>query len=83
MVPAPVYQVRTSSKGPEMTRLNVPDMSCGHCKAAIEKTIRRLDASAEIAFDMEARRVEFTAAADLAQVLEALKAEGYPASVAG
>lgn len=66
-----------------MTRLNVPDMSCGHCKAAIEKAILGLDAKADIAVDLDARSVDITTAADMARVLDVLKAEGYPASVAG
>ena len=63
-----------------MTKLNVPDMSCGHCKAAIEKAVAAADSGAELRFDMEARIVEVSGTLALDQLLAVLKAEGYPAS---
>lgn len=65
-----------------MTIFNVPDMSCGHCKAAIDKAITAADAAAVITYDMAARKIDVTsslAAADLATLLEQ---EGYPATQA-
>ncbi len=64
-----------------MTKLSVPDMSCGHCKATIEKAVGAADAAAELNFDMEARTVEVKSALALDQLLAVLKAEGYPASL--
>lgn len=63
-----------------MTLLNVPDMSCGHCKAAVETALRGVDAKAEIAVDLAARTVSVTAAAPQADLIAALAAVGYPAS---
>ncbi|WP_368344633.1 heavy-metal-associated domain-containing protein [Pelagovum sp. HNIBRBA483] len=57
----------------------VPDMSCGHCKAAIEKTLMALDPMAGIAFEMDARKIDVAIALDTDAVLGALKDAGYTA----
>lgn len=63
-------------------KLNVPDMTCGHCKAAIEKAIAALDAGADVRVDLDGRTVEMTTTATETAVIAALKAEGYPATPA-
>ena len=35
-------------------RLSVPDMSCGHCKAAVERAIAEKDATASVTVDLSA-----------------------------
>lgn len=62
-----------------MMRLEVPEMSCGHCKASIERAVKDLDASARIAVDLGTRRVEIATAATLEEVVAALKEAGYAA----
>lgn len=62
-----------------MTSLSIPDMSCGHCKATVEKTLLALDPAAQIAFDMEARKIDLTTKAAPDRVLAALSNAGYPA----
>ncbi len=66
-----------------MTTFNVPDMSCGHCKAAIEKAVSAADAGASLSFDMDARMVEITSSLDAAALAGILESEGYPSSVSG
>lgn len=61
-----------------MSKFNVPDMSCGHCKAAIEKAIGARDADAVLAFDLEARTVDVTSNLGDADLAEILNKEGYP-----
>lgn len=63
-----------------MTKYSVPDMSCGHCTAAIETAVKALDASAGISPDLDSRTVEITTTADESALLSALLAEGYPAT---
>lgn len=63
-------------------KLNVPDMTCGHCKAAVEKAIIDLDSAADVRVDLPSRTVEVTTTAAEGAVLNALKAEGYPATPA-
>jgi copper chaperone len=59
---------------------HIPDMSCGHCKATVEKTIRTLDPEAGVAFDMAKRQVTLNSSADTTEVQAALDAVGYPAT---
>lgn len=66
-----------------MTKLNVPDMSCGHCKMAVEKAIHAIDATAEVTVDLDQKTVSFPDALNQPAVLAALQAAGYPASPAG
>lgn len=64
-----------------MTRFLVPDMSCGHCKAAVENAVRTLDAEARVDVDLDAKTVEIGTSKGEADVLAALEAAGFPASV--
>lgn len=63
-------------------KLNIPDMSCGHCKATVEKTIVDLDDQADVMVDLGAKTAEVKTRLPAEAVLNALKAEGYPATVA-
>jgi len=65
-----------------MTKLIVPDMSCGHCTAAIEKAITGLDANAAVNTDLENKTVEITSSLSDDVILKTLADEGYPATVA-
>lgn len=64
-----------------MTTFVVPDMSCGHCKAAVEKAVAKLDAEARVTVDLDAKTVEVEGTPAPAAVIAALDAEGYPATV--
>lgn len=63
-----------------MTTLHIPDMSCGHCKATVEKAIKVIDPAAHINFDMEARLVALESVMEAAKVQAALAEAGYPAT---
>jgi copper chaperone len=62
-------------------QFSVPDMSCGHCKAAVETALARLN-PASVAVDLPARSVAVTGAAPEA-VVAALAAVGFPAALQG
>lgn len=64
-------------------KLSIPDMSCGHCKATVEKTIASIDPTAQVTVDLATRTVEVRSTAPDGTVLKALDAEGYPATLAG
>lgn len=64
-----------------MTKLSVPDMSCGHCKAAIEKAIHALEPGAGVQVNLEDRTVEVTSGIAEDALLAALMSEGFPAEV--
>lgn len=64
-----------------MTVFSVPDMSCGHCKAAIEKALGPLDGDIDLEFDMDAREVDVETTAPIEGILAALEGAGYPAKI--
>ena len=61
-------------------KLNVPDMSCGHCVATITKTVKGLDAGAEVKADLAAKQVTVETGVPAEKVMKALDDAGYPAS---
>ena len=65
-----------------MIRLNVPDMSCGHCAGVITKAMKALDPDASVAFDMHHRMVEIGTGKPVDEVMQALDQAGYPATPA-
>jgi copper chaperone len=65
-----------------MSKLNIPDMSCGHCVGVITKTVKALDAEAQIEVDLAQHTVELRTSAPLAAVQAALDEAGYPATPA-
>lgn len=64
-----------------MTTFNVPDMSCGHCKASITEALEGAGDGVKLSFDMDARQVSVSGIAD-DQVIELLDEIGFPASAA-
>lgn len=61
-------------------KLHIPDMSCGHCTAAVTKTVQALDGAAVVTTDLTTRQAQIDTNADLAAVQAALAAAGYPAT---
>ncbi|MFM2354390.1 MAG: hypothetical protein RLZZ528_126 [Pseudomonadota bacterium] len=64
-------------------KLSIPDMSCGHCKAMVEKAIHSVDAGATVEVDLAGHTAQVETRAAAADLLAALKGEGYPAEVLG
>ncbi len=64
-----------------MTLLSIPDMSCGHCRASITEALSALPGIGPITFDAEARRAEIAGPLPAAQLIAALDAIGFAASV--
>ena len=62
-----------------MLKLSVPDMSCGGCKASVEKVLGSLAAPSGLTIDMAARQVSFDGPADADQMIAALARIGFPA----
>lgn len=63
-----------------MITLSVPDMSCGHCKAGVERAVASVDPAARVAVDLPARRVMVDTAAPAAALVAALDKAGFPAT---
>ncbi len=64
-----------------MTTFKVPEMSCGHCTAAIEKEIKSADQSAEINCDLSERSVAVQSGLGNDAILAAIEKAGYEATV--
>lgn len=64
-----------------MTRLSVPDMSCGHCKASVETTLSALPDSGTIDVDLDRGEVAVSGPAAPAALVAALAGIGFPARV--
>jgi len=64
-------------------KLSIPDMSCGHCKAAVERAIATVDPAAKVSVDLGTHTAEVESSAPIAAILGALSEENYPASVTG
>lgn len=66
-----------------MTRLSVPDMSCGHCKATVEAALATVPEVGSAVVDLATREVRVTGPAPVEALLAALNKAGYPASPVG
>lgn len=62
-----------------MTKIHIPDMSCGHCKASVEAALQPF--ASAVAVDLGARDVTLTGAKDMTAALAALGAIGFPAQI--
>ena len=58
-------------------RLNVENMTCGHCRATVEKAIASVDPDATVTVDVPGRTVDVTSNADADTLMGAIRAQGY------
>ncbi len=65
-----------------MTTFIVPEMTCGHCTAAITKAIRQVDPGAEVACDLPTHKVTVETALDSEAVKDAIRSAGYESAPA-
>lgn len=65
-----------------MPKFAVPKMSCGHCTAAIEKSVTQADPTALLEFDLDTRTVEIDSADDETVLIAAIKDAGFEATAA-
>lgn len=65
-----------------MITLNVPEMSCGHCKATVEKAVAGVDPAAKVSVDLTKRSVGVTSTRSVADLIAALKGAGFVATAA-
>ena len=60
-----------------MFRFSVPNMSCGHCTASIQKAIVAADPDAKVSCDLTARIVDVDSTLDEAALAVAIRDAGY------
>ena len=65
-----------------MTKLSIPDMSCGHCRASIEAALSPLPGVTAIRFDAQNRTAEIDGTAPVETLLTILADIGFPAQPA-
>lgn len=58
-------------------KLNVPDMTCGHCASVIEKAVKSVDPAASVTVDLAAKLVTVKTDATPGAVSAAVDAAGY------
>lgn len=61
-----------------MHHFTLPDMSCGHCVAAITEAVKAADANARLDIDREARTAEVDSALPREALAAVLTDAGYP-----
>jgi copper ion binding protein len=61
------------------TTLNVPDISCGHCKSSIEGAVGELAGIASVAVSIEGKSVAVSYRDDvsLETIIETIEEQGY------
>lgn len=59
-------------------KFNVPDMTCGHCVAAVTKAIKAVDGAAEVKTDVAGKTVTVESTATAAALSRAMDQAGYP-----
>ena len=66
-----------------MHQFSLPDMSCGHCVAAITQAVKAADAAARIDIDLAAKTVNVDSALPREALAATLAEAGYPPAPAG
>jgi copper chaperone len=61
------------------TTLNVPTISCGHCKSSIEGAVSELAGISRVEVEIDARQVavEYDESIELETIIETIEAQGY------
>ena len=60
-----------------MLKLKVPDMSCGHCAATIEKAARSVDPAARVDVDLTTKVATIVTTAPADRLRSAIRTAGY------
>ena len=63
-----------------MHSFTLPDMSCGHCVAAVTEALKTADAQARVEIDREARTADVDSALPRETLVAVLTEAGYPPS---
>lgn len=63
-----------------MYEFNIQNMTCGHCKATVEKAIRATDPAAIATVDLTSKKATVETNLDPAAIGQAIKDAGYPVS---
>ena len=64
-----------------MTKLSIPEMSCGSCKTSIEKAISAADSGSKIDVDLKNKTVKVEGGLEQSALLAVVAKAGFEASV--
>lgn len=59
-------------------RFTLPDMSCGHCRGAVETAIAGADPAAKSQIDTATKTVEIHSTRSADEIADVLRDAGYP-----
>lgn len=74
---------KQSKKEMRTTTFHIPDMSCGHCKETVEKTIHVLNTDARMDFNLKALLIALYSRADTMNVHATLATVSYVPVIIG
>ena len=60
-----------------MLKLNVPDMTCGHCASTVEKAVKSVDPAAKVNVDLGSKTVTVDSVVDETKVKDVIRSAGY------
>ncbi len=60
-----------------MLKLNVPDMTCGHCASTVEKAVKSVDPAAKVNVDLGSKTVTVDTVANETKVKDVIRSAGY------
>ena len=60
-----------------MLKLKVPEMTCGHCAATIEKAVTSVDPTARVQVDLSEKTVTIQATEQDEKISEVVRSAGY------
>lgn len=58
-------------------QFNIPDMTCGHCRSAVEAAVKSVDTQAKVDVDLDAKTARIETGAAEAEVAQAIRDAGY------
>jgi len=70
-------QAHRQRKDFAMLKLNVPDMTCGHCASTVEKAVKSVDPAAKVNVDLGSKTVTVDSVADETKVKDVIRSAGY------
>jgi len=65
-----------------MYKLQVENMSCGHCVGSVTKAVQGIDPQAQVQIDLASKRVTVESASALDAISAAIVEAGYPVTSA-
>lgn len=63
-------------------RLQIPNMTCGHCERTVRGAVTSIDPTAKVDVDLSARTVLIETRADASRISQVLADAGYAAAKA-